>query len=323
MRDRRFTRSIQEHRTIVANLNCPIPPAELSYKHYPDYTVYRPPGVEAPFPTVFYIPGNAFVASETSYTHSICSRIALQSGCQLIVLKHRLAPEYKAPIPFEDVQNITARLLVNSANTFHIDKSRVAICGYSSGGNLAALLTIHAKKQGWPIARQILISPVTDLSRSLKNFEKYQNQDTAITEAFVRWFLRLYLRKGENRANPLLSPAWVSNQALQGLPPTDIVVGEYDRFRGDAEHYGQRLIEQNNMLHMFKVQVGDHSFLWQSMLVVNAVSASLTLSIGAGVSIERHLSLDHFKVNVIRLGAIKKQMSQETPEDRQHLYALP
>ena len=305
-----FNRPLSEHRNLVAGLHPHFSVMDVFFKDYGTCAFYRPTIERVGlWPTVLYIAGNAFVASETAYTHNICSRIAALSGCQVILLKHRLAPEFQAPIPFEDIKSIVNQLLLGSKNPFNIDKKRVAICGYSSGGNLAALLAIYAKKNNLLIAHQLLISPVTDLSQTLNGFECHRNEDTVISQAFVDWFLKLYIPKTMTANNPEISPYWSDPSDLKGLPLTDILVGEFDRFREDAEKYADRLSEQKNMVYLFKIRAGNHGSWWHNPAIIEIMVQRLRLSIGTE-SVAQSLSrLGNQGVNVIRVSHHKK-----TPE---------
>ncbi len=302
-----FSRPVSKHRKVVAELRPSFSVKEVFFRDYGTCAIYRPPiEITSPLPTVLYIAGNAFVASETGYTHNICSRIVGLTGYQVILLKHRLAPEFKAPIPFEDIKCTVNKLLLGLGNPFNIDKGRVAICGYSSGGNLAALLTIYAKKNHLPIAHQVLISPLTDLSQTLNGFERCENEDTAISQAFVDSFLKLYIPEKMAANNPTISPYWSDERDLQGLPPTDILLGEFDRFRKDAEKYAKRLMEEKNMVYLFKVKTGNHGSWWHNPGIIEVVAQRLRLSIGTE-SIPRSLStFGNQAVNIIRVAADDK-----------------
>jgi len=274
-----FQFTIDQHRKKVAQLKPRYTCPTIPYQDYMRFRIYKPLMEGGPFPTLLYVPGNAFVASETDYTHSICCYIAKMSRCQVVVLKHKLAPEYKTPVGLHDIY-YTLRLLDSPgiAEGLNIDRNRVAIAGYSSGGNFAAHMTMRAKGMNLKIVRQILISPVTDLSRSLKGFEKYENGDKVISEQFVKWFLNLYVPNDRDKTDPTLSPHWAEKTQLMGLPPTDIIFGQFDRFRGDAQTYGKKLITQGNRTCLFMFKNENHALLWNNMRVIQAISARLAVA---------------------------------------------
>ena len=286
-----FSPELVRHRKIVSRLSPNAAPAQIPFRDYESYRVYRPAISFDAYPTLIYIPGNAFIASEQDYTHFICTHIVAQSRCQVIMVKHPLAPEHPFPAGLEAAYKTTRLLLSDSVGIkmLKINKSQIAIAGYSSGGNFAALIAIQAKIHKLPIARQILISPVTDLSRSFNGFEEFQDKDRNISEQFVAWFSSLYAPKPTWRF-PLVSPRWASDVDLQSLPPTDLIFGELDRFRGDSEVYGQRLIGLGNRVNTVMFKNETHGLLWHNMAVVQTISGRLSVAFGTE-PVQRSLSI--------------------------------
>ncbi len=237
--------------------------------------MYIPRNQNGALPTLFYIPGTAFIASEIKFTRVICSHIAERAHCQVIVINHRLAPENQFPQGYLEAYNVFKFFIKEAPEKFLIDKNRIAIAGYSSGGNFAALMTMQAKNEGISIARQILISPIVDLSRSLTGYKEYEKQDQAISEEFVNFFLNLYIPEEMNPKDPHISPFWEKPQALKGLPKTDIVLAKYDRFRSDAENYYTKLKLAGVDVEKFVAHAEDHSYLWYKLEVIEKIAERL------------------------------------------------
>jgi acetyl esterase len=191
-------------------------------------------------PTLFYIPGTAFVAGEIEFTRVVCSHLCKLTGCQVIVINHRLAPENQFPEGVQDVYEVI-QFFLKEAPGGYIDPKRIAIAGYSSGGNIAALVSTTAGRNALYFNRQVLISPIVDLSRSLSDFQDFENKDLDISNDFVNWFLELYVPEGLNRKDPTISPFWQKKEDTKKQPPTSIIWGEFDRFRSDAEGYFKKL----------------------------------------------------------------------------------
>lgn len=270
MREMLFSRTMEEHRRSVAKVSSPYLRADnVQIIRGKNLTIYRPKtennatSVTDLYPTIFFLPGTAFVARETSFTDVICSYISSYSKSQVICIQHGLAPEFKFPRAHTDAYRIFKETMMLWAQ-HNIDKSRIAIMGYSSGGNFAALLAMAASKEGIKFTRQILISPCLDLSRSIPDFKDSEKQDSAITEGFVTWFLNHYISPDVNRRNPEVSPLWASTEDLQALPATDIIVADHDRFRGDSEVFATKLSSTGVTTGKYQMP-GDHSFLWFNM----------------------------------------------------------
>ena len=243
--------------------------------------IYKPKTESKNFATIFFVPGTAFVASEVSFTRVICSHLAEKSGSQVVILSHRLAPEDQFPKGLDDSYNLFRTIVEAPKPLFGIDKNRIAIVGYSSGGNFSASMAVRAHQEKLPFSRLILISPLVDLSRSLKDFkDKFENKDTVISDFFVDWFLDLYLPEGVNPKHPWLSPFWQKNYRLKGLPPTDIIFAEYDRFRSDSQAYYNKLTSAGVSTSAFMVQGEDHSFLWYKLEIVEEIGAGIRRAFG-------------------------------------------
>lgn len=285
-----FNRSIEEHRVRLsaarplkeaAAVSCKDVLIPLRRDVRIPIRIYRPKNITPPYPTLFYVPGTAFVAKELAFTEVVCTHIAEKSSCQVIVINHRLAPENQFPKGLDDAYNLLRFIVKAPVSLFNIEKNKIAIVGYSSGGTFAASMAICGKDEGLPIARQILISPMVDLSRSLKDFKNdFENKDTAISDAFVEWFLGLYLPEGVDLKNPWLSPFWHKPKRFQGLPPTDIFFAEYDRFRSDAQAYYDKLTRAGVDINGFMVKGEDHSFLWYKLEIVEAIGLRIKTAFG-------------------------------------------
>jgi acetyl esterase/lipase len=227
--------------------------------------IFRPLQKRETYPTVFFIPGTGFTAREESCTEAFCSFLVEYSNWQVIVLDHRLAPEYKFPIPYQDVSALFYFFTKVNAVNYRIDTSKVVLSGYSSGGNLASILAIDAKKNGCNILKNILISPLVDLSCTIKGYEKFEEADISCPDyrGFVKWIAALYLPTNVSTTNPHASPLFLENAILEGSPPTDIIFSEHDFARGDGELFKEKLQACNvntDGSHMFPDSY--HRLLW-------------------------------------------------------------
>jgi acetyl esterase len=156
----------------------------------------------------------------------------------VLSVDYRLAPEHRFPAAVEDALEAW-RWTVKAAASFGGDPSRIAIGGDSAGGNLAAVtsLLVRDSEVDNPIL-QMLIYPVTDLSRESASYAKfasgfYLSRDT------MRWFRAHYLSDGQlaadQRASPLLAPS------LAGLPATYLATAGFDVLRDEGQAYAERL----------------------------------------------------------------------------------
>ena len=280
-------RDISEHRKLMFFASPKISYTSAQYEEsklseqFKDITIYKnlPNDPDKLYPTLIYIPGTAFVALEKNYTNFICSCIAQLTNCQVISIKHKLAPENKPISILNGLYRVIKKILNNENSTLlQIDRNRISIGGYSSGGNLAILIAIKALRDGLVFNNQILISPITDLSRTISKNNKYlefEDKDYIISKQFVEWFLELYLQKSIDRINPNLSPYWCNTQILKQLSATYLTFGEFDRFRGDAELYAQKLRSINVPVYEIMFPKETHGLLWKNNEVIYSVAKQL------------------------------------------------
>lgn len=262
-------------------------------------------------PTVFYIPGTAFVATETAFTRVICSHLAKMAKCRVVVVNHRLAPENQSPIGFMDSYDVIKFFVFGQQQNHIIDRGKIAIVGYSSGGNFAALISAKAKKDGVVLRKQILVSPIVDLSRSLKGFDEYEQKDTDISQEFVNWFIDLYLSEKAHPKSPSISPFWLPKNELKEYPPTDILMAEYDRFRNDAEFFYFKLKEYGIPVDKHVAAGEKHSYLWYKLEVTEKISERLRISFkDENPDLRFHGTISKVKP---RIPAIEEKKDQTVP----------
>lgn len=316
-----FNPSIMEHRDRLAAAMPMIKPANVRFldvlvpvrddMKIPIRT-YIPNGRRGALPTIFYIPGTAFIAAEIKFTHVICSHLCELTKSQVIVINHRLAPENQFPKGYEDTYDVFKFFMREMPEQYLIDKNHIAIVGYSSGGNFAATMALQARKDGIAVAQQVLISPLVDLSHSLPDYEEYEQQDKTISEEFINFFLKLYVPENINLRDPRLSPFWRSVEEIKDVPSTAIIVAKYDRFRSDAEHYYKKLLSADVKTERFVIDAEDHSYLWYKLEVVEKVAEIVTAAFMSETINHIGIPKHHLISNIVpRFEANKKKESHE------------
>jgi acetyl esterase len=201
--------------------------------------IYTPVG-SGTFPVLVFFHTGGWMIGNLDSQDPLCRRITNRSGCIVVSVDYRLAPENPFPAAVEDSYEASTWVATHAAE-FGGDPSRVAIVGDSAGGNLATVVALLARDRGGlDLAFQVLMFPATDFRLSTPSIEE-MGEGYNVTKAQMMWIRNNYLSDQADRTNPLASPLLAPD--LSGLPPALIIYAEYDPLRDDAEAYATRLKE--------------------------------------------------------------------------------
>ena len=182
-----------------------------------------------------YFHAGGWVIGDLDFCDATCRRLAHAAGCELISVDYRMAPEFPFPAPLDDCFAVIEWAARERAG-------KLAVCGESPGGNLAAACAIRARDSGGPvIAAQVLAYPVTDHDFGTTSYAELGDRGWMLTTADMRYFWDLYCPQGTDRTNPLASPLHLADAA--GLPPAYVCVAQLDPLREEGLAYARKLAE--------------------------------------------------------------------------------
>lgn len=183
---------------------------------------------------VYYHGGGWVIGGNLDEFDTLARKYAERTGCAVVLVDYRLAPEHRYPTAVEDSY---AALEWVAAHLEDIAGATVPIVvgGDSAGGNLAAIMAQRSRDRGGPpLAFQALIYPVTDADFDTPTYTAEENQLMLTRESMV-WFWDHYLPDASRRSEPDASPLRATD--LSGLPPAVVILAEYDVLRGEGEAY--------------------------------------------------------------------------------------
>jgi acetyl esterase len=191
-----------------------------------------------------YFHGGGWVIGDLDTHDTLCRELANQSGCAVIAVDYRLAPEHRVPAAVDDAIAATRWIAANGSQ-LKIDPARLAVGGDSAGGNLAAVCAQQARDDDLALAAQLLVYPNTALLGDYPS--RTENADGYfLTLADMRWFALQYtgLREDDPAAeqlnkDPRLSPLHAAS--LADLAPAVIATAEFDPLRDEGEAYAVAL----------------------------------------------------------------------------------
>jgi acetyl esterase len=209
----------------VENIKIPTSNGEIGARRYaPD---------DAPA-VIMWIHGGGFVICDLESHDAMCRILAVESGCEVISVDYRLAPEHPYPAAVEDCWDALTWVAEQAGGR------PVILGGDSAGGNLTAVCTQRARDRGGPeLAMQILVYPATSPDQTTESHQLYgEGDETFLTRADMEWFWSHYVGDREVGEDPEL---WPATSDLSGLPPAILVTAEYDPLRDDGFAYAEAL----------------------------------------------------------------------------------
>ena len=186
------------------------------------------PAAGTALPLVVFFHGGRFISGDLASHDTTCRMLALASGCRVLAVDYRLAPEHRFPAAAQDAAVAVEWALGQG--------TPVAVAGDSAGANLAAGAALTHCAQA--LRCQLLVYPMIDATASLPSY-------TAFAEGYgpgaadMRRGWREYLPEGADPREPLASPLFAT--ALSGAPPALVLTAEFDTLRDEGEAYARML----------------------------------------------------------------------------------
>lgn len=190
-------------------------------------------------PCLIYIHGGGFVLPAAKYHYKNAMRYAKETGCTVWFINYRLAPKYPHPTYFEDCCAAVC-YLYKQANTFGIDKEKIAIGGDSAGATLSVAVCSMVKEQNHPIrfVFQLLPYPFLDMRGESESNKKYT--DTPMWNSKLSKRIGpLIQAKADDPTSAYYSP--VEMRSFDWLPPAYIETAEFDCLHDDGVLYAEKL----------------------------------------------------------------------------------
>jgi acetyl esterase/lipase len=256
----------------------PGPAGDLPYRLYApanDPTEYLPGFV--------FFHGGGMVGGSIETHDLVAAALAQTTGCRLVSVDYRLAPEHQFPAAIEDAIAAT-RWVSEQASSLGIDAEKLVVGGDSAGATLAAVVCQEALRSGGPsISAQCLICPVLDFEDTSPSREEFA-ENHLLEMATLEADLALYLPAGTARSDPRISPLRATKFA--GLPTAIIHTAEFDPMRDEGNAYAAKLVAagvavehtcHDGMIHNFQA-LG--AILAQGRLVLHQIGEQVRRVLG-------------------------------------------
>jgi acetyl esterase/lipase len=201
-----------------------------------EYRLYRPP-TTGPHPVVVYYHGGGWVIGSHTSDDPLCRELCVKSNVVIVSVNYRHAPEHRFPAAADDSFAALQWVAANAASLGG-DPTRLAVAGWSAGGNVAAVAAQLARDNGGPSLKgQLLLTPAVDGSKEYSSMRE-NAEGYVLTKSLMDWFWDHYADPSD-RSHPKASPLLA--ESLANLPPAVVVTGQYDPLRDEGDAYAAAL----------------------------------------------------------------------------------
>lgn len=215
---------------------------------------YRPPGDETPRPGLLWLHGGGFRAGTLDWNegHMVSAELANRAGAVVVSVDYRLAVDgVHYPVPLDDVVAAWTWFTA-SADELGVDPSKITIGGASAGGNLALAAILRVAESAGTLPRSALLAyPVVHYPVPALPDAVYE--EMATLPGMLRFFSETNETMFSNyvgRTTDLPLHVTPGHADLSVVPPTWIVISEYDDLRPSAELLARQLTSCGTDVHV-------------------------------------------------------------------------
>lgn len=194
------------------------------------------PSEQGALPVLLYFHGGGFTIGSIASHDALCRTLASLSGCAVLSVGYRLAPEHRFPTAVEDAWDAVLWLREQAA-ALGLDGTRLALGGDSAGGTLATVCATLARDAGLAVRLQLLFYPGCAARQEAPSHARY-HQGLVLEQAHIEYFFRHYIALGARddwRFAPLNTPE------LEGVAPAWFGLAECDPLVDDGLRYADKL----------------------------------------------------------------------------------
>ncbi len=177
---------------------------------------------------MLYLHGGGYALGDVDSYRCFIARLSKASGCRVLAVDYRLAPEHPFPAALNDATaayNVLCGELPANKKT-----TRAYIVGDSAGGGLALATTLKVMRDENRLPDAVIaMSPATDLT---------QSGSTLTPPEVIGGGKQFSLYFGtEDPKNPLVSPLYAE---LAGFPPVLLQAGETEGYLDDSIRFARK-----------------------------------------------------------------------------------
>jgi acetyl esterase len=215
---------------------------------------------DAPRGLIVYFHGGGWVIGTVAGYHPMTATLANRTGCAVLSVDYRLAPEHPYPAPVEDALAAIRWAAQEGARAIGLAPRVLVAMGDSAGGNLATVASrLHnERKPARKVDLQVLAYPVTGHDFDTASYLEFA-EGNLLTRMDMQWFWNHYCPDAAQRANPDVSPLHAKD--LSASPAALVLAAGRDPLRDEGEAYGERLKQAGIAAEVVRCEGLPHGFL--------------------------------------------------------------
>jgi len=220
--------------------------------------VYKKEGVFEKRPIIMDVHGGGFVAGNLDFDNNRATYLAMNIPAIVVSVDYRLSPASIFPDALEDCYAVW-NWIYDNAESLGGNKEKMGLFGTSAGGNLCASLAFYVRDNGGPkISLNALNVPVTGLGPTT-SVEQMRYDAPVLSGDNISSAFKTYVGGFDGtRLSYYVIPNFADD--FSGLPPTLVIVGEYDPLRDYGMEYANHLLKDAVPCELYLMPRVGHGF---------------------------------------------------------------
>ncbi len=207
-------------------------------------------------PLLVNIHGSGFTMGSAAMDDPFMMQFVEKCGVKVISIDYTLAPDERFPFALEQCYALI-KYAKEHSNELKIDPDRIMIMGHSAGGNFcAAIGLMENEKNQLGLKGIILDYPPTDIATDAADKPRPKG-------ALPVWLSRIFdaaYCEPEERKNPLVSPAFATEDMVSKFPPTLVITAGQDSLASETERFKDTLIRSGVEVTFKRFEGAIHGF---------------------------------------------------------------
>ncbi len=217
---------------------------------------YYPYSEDNRLPAVIFFHGGADLFPALPYHYRLAGKIAREVPCRVFMVMYDLAPEYNPPVQIREGFEVYRQLL--EEKIYDVSPDRTVLMGDSSGGTIAAAVTLMSRDGKAPLPRgQVLLYPSLDARFNTPSMKKYTDVPVINADAINSYRKIIHADWSEGNRY-YMSPTEADD--FKGLCDTYIETAEFDALHDEGIEYAKKLEENGVRVVLNETNGTVHSF---------------------------------------------------------------